>query len=48
MLNVWQGTSTTIPTTSRRPDVPREVIVHAVDSQGLWSLTRDIEPVAAV
>ncbi|KAH7380212.1 hypothetical protein DE146DRAFT_288041 [Phaeosphaeria sp. MPI-PUGE-AT-0046c] len=43
-----QGRTTqTIATTSRRPDVDREVIVHAVNAQGVWSLTTDVQPVAA-
>jgi len=48
MLTAEQGASTrTIATTTRRQDVQREAIVHAVNSQGVWSLTTDVQPVAA-
>ncbi|KAF2016783.1 hypothetical protein BU24DRAFT_317005, partial [Aaosphaeria arxii CBS 175.79] len=42
-----QGTTTEIPTTDRRKDVSRDVIVHAVDSAGVWSLTKDVPSVIA-
>ncbi|KAL2065172.1 hypothetical protein VTL71DRAFT_4313 [Oculimacula yallundae] len=39
---VQAGTlETTIPTGTRRTDQQRSLIVHAVDSRGLWSLTND-------
>jgi hypothetical protein len=41
------ATIRTIATTTRRQDVQREAIVHAVNAQGLWSLTTDVQPVAA-
>jgi hypothetical protein len=48
MLTVEQDATTrTIATTTRRQDVQREAIVHAVNAQGLWSLTTDMQPVAA-
>ncbi|KAF2818599.1 hypothetical protein CC86DRAFT_472674 [Ophiobolus disseminans] len=42
-----EGTSTSVATTTRRQDVARKVIVHAVNSQGLWSFTNDVPPVVA-
>ncbi|KAF9691217.1 hypothetical protein EKO04_010551 [Ascochyta lentis] len=42
-----QGTTATVPTTARSQDVQRKAIVHAVNSQGVWSLTNDVQPVAA-
>ncbi|KAI4671030.1 uncharacterized protein J4E88_009425 [Alternaria novae-zelandiae] len=42
-----QGTSTQIATTTRRQDVARKAIVHAVNSQGVWSFTSDVQPVVA-
>jgi len=42
-----QGTSTTVATTTRRQDVERSVIVHAVDERGVWSFTSDVKPVVA-
>ncbi|EAT82219.1 hypothetical protein HBI56_079350 [Parastagonospora nodorum] len=44
---VQGATTRTIATTTRRQDVQREAIVHAVNSQGVWSLTTDVQPVAA-
>jgi hypothetical protein len=41
------ATARVIATTTRRQDVQRKAVVHAVDSQGLWSLTSDVQPVAA-
>jgi hypothetical protein len=46
-LTFSQGTSTQVATTTRRQDVARKVIVHAVDSQGVWSYTNDVRPVEA-
>lgn len=43
-----QGKTTqTIATTTRRSDVNRQVVVHAVNAQGVWSLTTDVQPIAA-
>jgi hypothetical protein len=47
-LTAAQGATTrVIATTTRRQDVQREAVVHAVNSQGLWSLTTDVQPIAA-
>ncbi|KZM28727.1 uncharacterized protein EKO05_0009891 [Ascochyta rabiei] len=42
-----QGTSTMVATTTRRQDVQRKCIVHAVNAQGVWSFTNDVQPIAA-
>ncbi|KAI9048474.1 hypothetical protein LZ554_007309 [Drepanopeziza brunnea f. sp. 'monogermtubi'] len=39
------STNATVPTTTRRRDVARNVIVHAVDDRGLWSLTNNVRAV---
>lgn len=44
---VQGATTRTIATTTRRQDVAREAIVHAVNSQGVWSFTSDVRPVTA-
>ncbi|EKD12914.1 uncharacterized protein L3040_005773 [Drepanopeziza brunnea f. sp. 'multigermtubi'] len=38
-------TNTTVATTTRRRDVARKVIVHAVDDKGLWSFTINVRAV---
>jgi hypothetical protein len=47
LLTPMQGTSTSVATTTRRQDVQRKANVHAVDSQGVWSFTSDVQAVVA-